>query len=297
MREFVLSDGSVNSYGFRIDMGKLHLERFKNNPVMLYNHGELVGKWTGIREEGGKLIATPEFMDGEGEDLAAKVKKRVEQGFVKGASLGIHILAVTHYEDGKPPLVEAEVLETSVCDIPSNANALTLYDDDGNKLDADAVHLALKPTSAKQTKTPEMKFSKETLKALNLPQGAEQADIENAIAQLAADNKVLSDKLEAESANRAASLVDGAIAEGRITANKKEAFLQLAKDNYDLCKTTLESIPGRKALAGKEKRGGESADGDRSEWTFEDWRKKDTPGLLDIKADDPDQYARILTRK
>ena len=62
---FVLSDGSVNSYGFRVDMEKLNLSRFKKNPVMLYNHYEVIGRWKGIKIEDGKLLASPVFTKSE----------------------------------------------------------------------------------------------------------------------------------------------------------------------------------------------------------------------------------------
>ena len=71
-KTFILSDGSVNSYGFSVDMTNLHLERFRNNPVMLYNHYDLIGKWENLRVEDGKLLAEASFMDGDEEALAKK---------------------------------------------------------------------------------------------------------------------------------------------------------------------------------------------------------------------------------
>ena len=108
MKTFILSDNSKNSYGFRLDMTKLQLGRFKSNPVMLYNHGQLIGKWDNIKVEDGKLSAEPTFMEGEDEKLSLQTKKRVEDGFLKGASLGLNIISVLHTE-GEAPLVEAEV--------------------------------------------------------------------------------------------------------------------------------------------------------------------------------------------
>ena len=84
-KTFVLSDGSKNSYGFAIDMAKLDLERFRANPVMLYNHGQLVGKWENLELKDGKLTGTPVFMSDESEEHALKIQNRVEKGFVNGA--------------------------------------------------------------------------------------------------------------------------------------------------------------------------------------------------------------------
>lgn len=37
-KTFVLSDESVNSYGFRVLTDGIALDNFKKNPVMLWNH-------------------------------------------------------------------------------------------------------------------------------------------------------------------------------------------------------------------------------------------------------------------
>ena len=63
-KTFILSDSaSLNSHGFKIDLAGLKLDRFKLNPVMLYNHDRstTIGKWTNLRIEDGKLMADAEF--------------------------------------------------------------------------------------------------------------------------------------------------------------------------------------------------------------------------------------------
>ncbi len=150
-KTFILSDNSLNSYGFKINMEKLHLKRFEANPVMLHNHYEMVGRWENIQLKDGKLTADPVFLDGDGEELAQKVKARVESDFLKGASIGINILKV-EYDVNETPIAEVEILECSVVDIPSNANAIVLYDNEGQKLEGKALELSLKDTLKRKSK-------------------------------------------------------------------------------------------------------------------------------------------------
>ena len=60
-RSFILTDESVNNYGFRLLLSGADLKQFKRNPVMFYNHDEWdppIGRWENIRVEDGKP-ATP----------------------------------------------------------------------------------------------------------------------------------------------------------------------------------------------------------------------------------------------
>ena len=61
---FVLSDGRiVNNHGFRIDLRGVNLDRFKANPVMLYQHDieRIIGRWDNIRVEDNRLMADAVF--------------------------------------------------------------------------------------------------------------------------------------------------------------------------------------------------------------------------------------------
>ncbi len=293
-KTFILSDGSINSHGFKINMDKLRLERFKKNPVMLHNHNELVGRWENIQLSDGKLTAEPVFIEGDGEELAQKVKARVENNFLKGASIGINILKV-EYDVNDVPVVEAEILECSVVDIPANANAIVLYDNDGHKLQGEALELSLsKILKSKPIKQPnKMKLSTEALTALGLDSKATAEEISTAILSIASAKEVLADKLKAEQEAKVEKLITDALSAGKFTADKKETFKKLAEKDYDLAVSTIEALEGKKILSGKEQRTANEPEG-REKWTFADWRKKDTAGLLHIKKTDPERYAEIL---
>lgn len=258
-KTFVLSDESVNSYGFRVLTDGIALDNFKKNPVMLWNHTRSwtdrdnamlpIGRWNDIRVEDGKLLAEAEFdMD---DPFAAKIARKVEKGMINMCSIGIEVLE----ESGSPEhivpgqtrrtVVKSRLREVSVVDIGANANAVVLYDTDGNimELNADggcAVGLINQPK-----KESEMELKK-IAKQLGLAETATEAEVEARIAELSAEKpekteqpaevQELKDRIAAlenekqEAANaRIAELVEQAVAEKRITADKKNHFVELGK--------------------------------------------------------------------
>lgn len=305
-KAFLLSDSSVNSYGFRLDMSKLDLYRFSANPVMLYNHKELVGKWEGLEVKDDKLYGTPSFMDLESEPEAKRISLRVENGFVQGASLGINITKVT-YPEGETPLVEAEVLECSVCDIPSNKNAIRVLNHEGLELTIDQIATTLsafaeeKPHNLK----PEikMKLNALALVALGIQEGADAEAISAAIISLKAKAD-LADELKAnaetEKKTRIDTMLSTATTEGKITAAEHADYRALAEANIDLCAKTLAKLNGKTSLndlGGAA--GGKSLSAipeERKNWTRLEWAKNDTPGLIDLKTNSPELYAEISKR-
>lgn len=304
-KTFILSDDSINSYGFSIDIENSDLERFNTNPVMFYNHWDLIGSWKNIRIEDGKLLAEPVFMDDEAETTALKVAKRVENGFLKAASLGINILEWKEVE-GEPPVAKVEVFECSIVDIPSNANAVTLYDTSGKKLEGESLSLALKAIKQpkkENKKEQSMKLNAQNITALGLTEKSTDAEINAAVAKLTSEKAALSldnDKLkaQAETQKKAAidSLISTALSEGRFTSDKKERYQKLATQDLELARETINDLPKKKSLSGTEKIENRSELGDREKWTFEDWRKKDTAGLLSLKKENPEQYAQIIKK-
>ena len=71
---FVLSDETVNSYGFVVLTEGIDTTAFERNPVMLYMHnrdGNVIGRWDNIRKEGKRLLADAVF--DESTELGAQV--------------------------------------------------------------------------------------------------------------------------------------------------------------------------------------------------------------------------------
>lgn len=98
---------------------------------MLYMHARekgVIGRWDNIRTEGSQLIADAVF--DENNPLGKEVKERVDGGFLRSASIGLSVL---NYEriDGVDTVTDCELTEVSIVDIPSNRNAVKLFDKRG----------------------------------------------------------------------------------------------------------------------------------------------------------------------
>lgn len=124
---FILSDESLNSYGFVIQTAGIDTAQFERNPVMLYMHnrdGNVIGRWENIRKDGAKLIADAVF--DESTELGAKVKNQVDNGFLRCVSIGIDNVK-QDVLNGVQTVVKCRLIEVSVVDIPSNSNAVKLF--------------------------------------------------------------------------------------------------------------------------------------------------------------------------
>lgn len=122
---FLVSDESENSHGFKVLTEGIDTTQFEKNPIMLYMHERptIIGRWENLKKEDGKLYADAIF-DTDGEK-GKEVARQVEQGFLKGASIGI----TYQKEDLKNGVLKkCKLFEISIVDIGSNPNALKLYD-------------------------------------------------------------------------------------------------------------------------------------------------------------------------
>lgn len=317
MPRFILNDESIiNSYGFRIKTAGIHLERFQANPVMLDGHNPsnhaVIGKWKDIKVEEGKLSADTEF-DLE-DDNAKAIAGKVERGIIKGASMGISFSKKDFkYENGELVLQKCSLHEASIVAIPSNAGALRLTMD-GEQLSETEVKalclsLAENTTEIKPEieNTMNLKLSQLAFIALGFPAETQEAraeQIEAAVLSLDKDKKDLQAKLslseekvnayvEKEKQTQLAAttkMIDQAIASGKITADKRQTFADLAAQNFDLAKSTLEALPEKQQFS----TGVKSPAGTSAVATMEDFQKLSTDEQLAFKNANPESYQAIL---
>ena len=319
---FVLNDETKkNSHGFYLVNAGGRLERFNDNPVMLDHHNleKLIGKWHNPRVDGSKLIADADF--DEGTPLGAERKGQVERGYLKGASPGILPLVAEYRDDlvtGGVDLfvTEWELIEGSVASVPSNAGALTLkiYGQDQQPIPDEQVKLHLDKIVklSAESKAPDITnkikrmekitLTAEAFVALGISENADSTAISAAIVKLQKDNAASTaevERLKTEAKTQAqaaaAEMVELAIREGRITADKKEVFLSLATENPVLAKQTIEALPKKVSLSAQIS--GIQTDAviptDRKGWTHLQWLKEDPQGLERIKADHPEAFEEI----
>jgi hypothetical protein len=308
-KKFILSDESINSYGFRVLTDGIDLSRFEKNPVMLMNHCEddIPGAWGSVAKEGGKLVGVTRFDEKDEEALV--IANKVEQGFINGASIGFCIIetstdpALMLPGQTRPTVTKCILYEASITPLPSNGNALALYDNNGQKLKLDDEALNFNKLSLIQNSTqPDMKLTAKTQTVLNVSADAADTAIETAVLALekrATDAetslKTIKDTQTAELKTRSEKLVDNAITGKKLTADKRDAWVNLAIADYASTETALNSMKGAANINTNLKDGeGETGGEDRTKWTLTDWRQKDSKGLQELKLNDEPRYNKLV---
>lgn len=140
---FVVSTEEVNSYGTWVKTNGIDLTRFKPNPIMLWMHERddsrnsseflPIGYWDNIRIDAeNRLLMDANFS--EANEKAQTLRKMVEEGTIRTASIGINIIELSeapeHVKQGQTrfAITRSELVEVSIVDIPANQNAVRLYD-------------------------------------------------------------------------------------------------------------------------------------------------------------------------
>ena len=283
-KTFILSDGSrVNNHGFRIQLSGLNLDRFKQNPVMLYQHDmeRVIGRWENIRIEDNKLLAEAVFDTGD--TLGTEVARKVEEGFIKGCSLGLIIEDMIQIGD-EWIATRGEVYEASVVSIPSDAGAVVLYDEKRQVLSAEAFYLQFNINQTNNTMDEKMKELE-----------AQLAEKDQRIQQLEAQVDTLNNQLTEAKQERVNSMLSAAVADGRITEQEREHFAALAAHDFASVEQLLnvKQKPSHQSLAATLHKTVEAKD-HRENWSFLEWAKKDPEGLKKMKQEQPERYASLV---
>lgn len=130
-KTFVLSNGELNRYGYRVRTDGIELENFRKNPVMFYNHNDYrmpIGKWDNIRVENGQLMADAVF--DEKDETGKEVARKVDSGILNATSIGFRVLETSETDvlqgQRRSTVSRAELTEASIVAIPANPTALKL---------------------------------------------------------------------------------------------------------------------------------------------------------------------------
>ncbi|OXA83756.1 hypothetical protein B0A56_00490 [Flavobacterium columnare NBRC 100251 = ATCC 23463] len=308
-KPFIFNDENTeNHHGFFIATNGISLARFNDNPVMLSNHinanESVLGHWEGMYTENGMLLGFPVF-DIEDEEVQ-KIVGKVQRGHIKGCSMGI----LFHPEDlsyigGKVVLTKCELTEVSIVAVPSNKASVQLYKSDNEAYSDDEIQslcLSLKTNEFEIIDMKKITLSLAVLTALKFDKNTPEVDVdavEQAVlalqtenTNLKAKNLSLEAKFEAEQETKITELVELSIKEGRIPATKKEDFINLAKADFNLAKSTLESIPTKANLSASVTPPANSG----SVTTKEAFLKLSQTEQLKFKDENPDEYKKLFTK-
>ena len=264
-KEVIISTSGLNCYGGRVLTSGIDLTQFQKNPLLLWMHRRSfdrdampIGRIDNLRTDGDRLIGTPVF--DQNDEFAKKIESKWENGFLRMASAGIEIIetsdAPEHLLHGQTrrTITRCRLEEVSIVDMGGNDEALQLYDRSGKVLklaageDNDALPL-LAPEKKddpsgtapdgkdnNQTNKSTQSMNKEILQLLGLSETATEQEAVGALRLL----KEKADKVETLQLASITAVVDGAIAEKRITADKKEHFVNIGKAaGIDSLRTTL----------------------------------------------------------
>lgn len=124
--DFVISDGSLDRHGTRINPRGWDLSAFKRNPIALFGHsgGFPIGKWENVRVEGdkvlGRLVLAAEGTSARIDEL----RKLVEQKILRAVSVGFSVLEWGSPGKSEYDIEKQSLHEVSLVSVGSNVNAL-----------------------------------------------------------------------------------------------------------------------------------------------------------------------------
>lgn len=311
---FVLHDETVNTYGFRMLTSGANLEEFRKNPVILLNHKDWelpIGRWENIRIEGTQILADALF--DEKDDIAVKIAGKVEGGFLRMASMGAWPPEeVSDAEELKlpgqtlPTVTRWTAREASIVTIGANHNALVLFDrQTGKPLDLTDASTVIRLMDRFNHSKNDSNMDNTLKEILKLQDSAQDAEVIGAVKQLienhdrlARENQKLkeaaahaeTERKEARHAE-AVRLVDAAIADGRIHAAGKEAYLKLFDADFENTRATLDAIPRRQSVTGRIHEGERQQAVELSDLAGKSWDELDKAGrLVELRDKAPELY-------
>jgi HK97 family phage prohead protease len=297
---FVANTETVNAYGFRVLTEGIDLSRFKKNPVALYNHNALVGRWGEIKKEGNLVVGDITFSQ---RPEAQMVAKDVQDGIVTSVSIGIKALAFSDAPEDMmpgqsyPTITKSELLEISLVDIPANADAvgLKLYTDAETKTETNIIQLMNNNPQNGTAGTTQNGTAGTSPAPQNGTGGAEQEqvtllkDIQNSLNNL---NKAVLSLSERNNGTVQAG-TGGTISVPQTGTAGTEQKGEIEQLRAELEQMKAERLTVESVLKMSAQLSGAAAE-TRKDWTFSDWQKKDSVGLAAMREKNPEQYNDLL---
>lgn len=234
-----ISNDSLNSYGTRVLTAGMNVEQYCRNPVLLYMHerGNVIGYVKDLKVENDEV--TGELVFDEATELSKRCKKQFEFGSLKMVSAGLDIIEMSedaaHLVAGQtsPTITKSKLFEVSVVDIGANDDALVLTHKGKTITLGRDGECPLPELSNNHQKSKSEMEQKAIALQLGLPETATDAEIAEKLGELKAakeENAKLRKEKDALTLASITSLVEKAIGEKRITADKKDEFINLGKE-------------------------------------------------------------------
>jgi HK97 family phage prohead protease len=304
MKIVLCDSATVNSYGFRTEVEGIDLTRFKKNPVMLYNHDheKVIGRWEKIKVDEGKLTAEPVFDTDD--PFAAEIERKVKDGFIKGCSMGIVIKNISQTK-GIDTATNSVLIEASIVSIPSDENALVVYDNEENKkkLSINDFNKLFYQMEKKEIDNEQLTIDNGQLTIDDLQ--TELAAKTDIIADLSAQVNELKRELAERDFREAEAVVNTYVEKGVINGDIKSIVLAFYLDKPEDTKELLESM----SMKLTEKRQSEVAENQENKVTLSSlvnkepkvkrsWDELDKAGELKrLKEINPEEFRKLFFEK
>ena len=235
-----ISNDRLNSYGTRVLTSGMDVEQYRRNPVLLYMHerGNVIGYMKDVRVENGEVTGEPVF--DEATELSQRCKRQFEFGSLRMVSAGIDIVELSDSPEHLVPgqrrhtVTKSKLFEVSVVDIGANDDALVLKKDGKSiTFGRDGGCPLPELTNNNHPKSRGKMEAKIMAQQLGLPETATDAEIAEKLGELKSASEANAELRKENAALRLASitsLVEKAIGEQRMTADRKAEFIELGKE-------------------------------------------------------------------
>lgn len=303
-KEVVISNSSLNSFGFRVLTSGIDTKQFERNPIMLWMHNRPwrgttdevlpIGRIENLRVDGDNLIGTPVF--DETDDFAKKIKAKWDAGVLKMVSAGLDVVEQSDDPSVLVPgqvrstVTKSKLREVSIADIGANDDALVLF------CNGKTINLADGKDSLDFLNPIKQHLNNDEMKAialkLGLPETATEAEVLNKVEELqaqSAEAETLRNDVQQQAEKVIELAVDNAVKLRKITADKKNHFVEMGK------KVGLESLTETLNLMTVAKKPTEVIDRGTDE-PAGTWKKlSDVPSdkLLTLRDENLEQYKQL----
>lgn len=295
-----LTSDSLNSYGTRVLTAGMNVEQYCRNPVLLYMHdrGNVIGYVKDVKVEGNEI--TGELMFDEASELSVRCKKQYEFGSLRMVSVGIDILEMSespeHLIAGqtRPTITKSKLFEVSLVDVGANDDAIVMKKD-GATIELGKDGSCQIPLLNNNIQTNQQMTQKEIALMLGLAETADDATIKAEVATLKA-SKAEAEQLRKEKETLTLAsitqVVETAISEKRINADRKEQFITLGKTTgVDELKNIFAAMsPQQKLSAVISTKGGSPV---AVPATYKKLSEVPADQLLELRENNREEYARL----
>lgn len=261
--DFIFNDSTKkNEYGFFVNNLGIDVSEFLQNPVCLYEHEydhPSIGRWSNLRIEGSKYIATLTFDDAD--PFAMELKRKYETGFMSACSKSFVIEDYELIEMGGevvPVVTKCRLKEISLANVGANPSSVKLSlpkmkKGDVFKLSYDFSGQQKAKASQKKEENFNTKISmKKVFLALGISESATEEQAESAIHKLLSERSDLQKQFDEFKAKVQAEKVDNLIAEGikskKITALEGEKYKKLALVDFESVKDIIDAKEAYKPM-------------------------------------------------